>query len=209
MKITPWLLVIFFFLCANCNGTPRPAAKLSDKVERDAPIPNSEKELKEEIKNVRARLRLLDGALEDERVESAQTKLWISAGSCWLAALVLFGIGLWTSRAILVQLAAAAAGLGALLLVTAWLVPYAYFIGAGAVLLMVGIAVYMLCNRDSTLTKVVKGVEKLKTHVPGYRKIMKSEMTKGADSLVGHIRATRIRAHASDPTAGPTSVPSP
>lgn len=191
MKMVALALLAFFFVCADCDGEVRDKPKLSEKVEADAPLPATDKDARDELKQVRARERLLEGIIEDNRIESAQTKLWVGSGACWLAAVVLLVIALWTGRTMLIQFAVAAAGLGGLLLVSAWLVPYALIIGVGAVLVMAVVAVYMIRSRDKALTEVAAGVEVLKPLVPGYKDVFRKTMSKASDKLVGHIRVTR------------------
>lgn len=208
MRALPYLLLMFFFLCGDCSSrTDKPAPTPAAHVEPAAALPTSVADIKTELANVRARGRLLEGALEDAKNDAAQTKLWLGAGTCWLAALVLFAIGLWTGRFVLVQIAVAAGGLGALLLVTAWLVPFAYWIGGGALLIMAAIATYMLVNRDKALTQVSAAVDRIKPLVPGYRDVFRAELTGAADTLISHVRRRRAIAPAEPIVPGSAQDP--
>lgn len=188
------LLLIALLLLTGCNGRRPGVHTPGTKVDAGAAVPESVKELEDELRNVRARERLLAGALDDARTEAIQTKLWIGAGACLLAALVLVGIGIWTSRRVLIEIGIAAAGLAGLLIFAAWLAPYALWIGIGVALLMIGIAVWMLCNRQKSLEQVTRAVDAIKPRVPEYAEIFNQHIDTGVDHLINHVRKTRTKA---------------
>jgi hypothetical protein len=176
------LLLIALLLLTGCNGRRPGVHTPGTKVDAGAAVPESVKELEDELRNVRARERLLAGALDDARTEAIQTKLWIGAGACLLAALVLIEIGI------------AAAGLAGLLIFAAWIAPYALWIGIGVTLLMIGIAVWMLCNRQKSLEQVTRAVDAIKPRVPEYAEIFNQHIDTGVDHLINHVRKTRTKA---------------
>ena len=193
------LLLCSFFIAANdCGGQDPRATTPATPVVPSAALPTDLKGLQEELKNVRARESLLRIAIADAkdeaaqaRLEAVQIKLWIGSGACFLAALVLVGLGIWTTRRILVEVGIAAAGLGGLLIVAAWLVPYALWIGIGVVVIIAGLVTYMLVNRERALHQVTAAVDALKPQLPGYRDHFRQHIDTGADRLLNHIRRNR------------------
>lgn len=185
------LISLCFALCGCSLGVVTAPVTPATPVKRDAPLPESVKDISDELKNVRARERLLEGALDDARIESAQTKLWLGSGACFLAALVLLGIGIWTSRRILIEFAVAAAGLGGLLIFAAWLAPYALVIGISIALIVMGIAGFMLWNRQKALVQVSRAVDVVKDKLPEYRDIFRGEIDTMQDHLINHVRRHR------------------
>lgn len=182
------LLSLFTVSCGDRNASVGSIPKGPIQVE--ATVPSDVTGLSEELKNVRARERILVGALEDAKTESRQTKLWVGAGTCAFAGLVLIGLGIWTTRTVLIQIGAGAFGLGGLCVVLAWLVPFALYIGLGVGVLVVGVAVYMLVNREKTLTKTTNAIEELKTYVPKWKEILVKHVGLGtsADKIISSIR---------------------
>jgi hypothetical protein len=186
------LLLTLAFLMAGCSDGQTVGVRApSEHVEAGAPISNDVKELKEELQTVRARERLLVGAIDDAQTASVQGKLWLGAGACFLAGLVLVGLGVWTSRRVLIELGVAVAGLGALLVFTAWLVPYALFIGIGVAVLVISIATWMVVRGHAAMSQLTAGVDALKPLVPEYAGILRRHIDTGAEKLISHVRATR------------------
>jgi hypothetical protein len=186
--ITAWLLVSAL---SGCSDGRTVGITPATKVEPGAALSSDIKELAEELKNVRARERLLVGALDDARTDALQTKLWMGAGACFLAAIVLVGIGIWTSRRILIEIGVVAGGLGGLLIFFAWLAPYALWIGIAVAVLMICIAVYMLVNRQKGLEQVTRAVDAIKPALPGYREVFNQFIDTGPDHLLDHVRKNR------------------
>lgn len=182
------LLSLFTVSCGDRNASVGLIPKGPIQVE--ASVPSDVASLSEELKNVRARERILVGALEDAKTESRQTNLWVGAGMCAFAGLVLIGLGIWTTRTVLIQIGVGAFGLGGLCVVLAWLVPFALYIGLGVGVLVVGVAVYMLVNREKTLTKTTNAIEELKTYVPKWKEILVKHVGLGtsADKIISSIR---------------------
>lgn len=193
-----WLLVLLIAFLAlvaltGCDvraGTHAVATPATPVVEAAA-LPEDVKSIEAELKAVRGRERLLVGALDDARTEAAQTSLRIGAGACLLAALVLFGLGVWTSRPLLVHLSIGAAALGGLLIFAAVLAPYAMWIGIGIALIVIGIAVWMLVNRQRGLEQVSRAVDAIKPALPEYAAIFRQHLDTGVEHLIDHVRDTR------------------
>lgn len=175
----------------GCSGRSVGVHTPGTTVDAGAAVPGSVKELEDELRNVRARERLIAGALDDARTDAIQTRLWLGAGTCLLAALVLVGIGIWTSRRLLIEIGIAAAGLAGLLIFAAWLAPYALLIGIGVGVLMIAIAVWMLVNRQRSLEQVTKAVDAVKPRLPEYKEIFSRHIDTGVDHLIDHVRKTR------------------
>lgn len=198
MRILALFLLCCFFIGASDCSAKRDEPTPATSVVPSAPLPTDLKGLQDELKNVRARESLLRVAISDAKEEAAiarqeavQVKLWIGSGACFLAAIVLVGLGIWTTRRILVEVGIAAAGLGGLLIVAAWLVPYALWIGLGIAVVVVGMAVWMLRNREKALHQVTAAVDAIKPQVPGYRAIFSQHIDTAQDHLLDHIRKHR------------------
>jgi hypothetical protein len=188
--------VILLLLLSGCSGGRSVGVAITpaSPVQPGAALSSDIKELTEELKNVRARERLLEGAIDDARTEAVQTKLWLGAGTCFLAALVLVGIGIWTSRRLLIEIGVAAAGLGGLLIFAAWLAPYALIIGITVGVIVIGITVWMLVNRQKGLEQVTRAVDAIKPALPGYKEIFLQHIDTTAEHLIDHVRVTRPKA---------------
>lgn len=192
-------LILALLIVALCGCDLRAVAHADQPtpatpVQAGAALPESTKDLEVELKAVRARERLLVGALDDARTDAIQTRLWLGSGACFLACLVLVAIGIWTSRRLLIELGVVAGGLGGLCIFAAWLAPYALAIGIAIGVLAVAIAVWMLVNRQRGLEQVTAGVDELKQRVPDYAAIMRQHIDTGADRLIDHVRKTRPKA---------------
>lgn len=191
MYFLSFLVVIA--LCTGCSLSTADTPRLTpaDVVHPASAIPEDVSELEAELKNVRARERLLTGALDDARTSAAQNKLWLGSGGCFLAALVLVGIGIWTSRRILIEIGIAAAGLGGLLIFAAWLAPYALPIGITVAISVIGVAVWMLVNREKALGQVTHAVDAIKPLLPNYADSFRQHIDSSADRLIDHVRKNR------------------
>ena len=153
-----------------------------------AELPKDVTGLSNELKNIRARERILEGALADAKTEAAQSKLWIGAGTCFLACLVLVALGIWTTRKLLVQIGLGVGALGGLLIFAAWLVPYALYIGLSIGALVVAGTVYMLLNRERALTQVASAVEAVKGDLPGFKDTFRKHIDTQSSSIIDSIR---------------------
>jgi hypothetical protein len=190
-RILVSLILVVLLNGCSVGRAPVAASSPADPVNASAALPTSVKDLSDELRTVRARERLLEGALADARTDAVQTKLWLGAGACFLAALVLVGIGIWTSRRLLIEIGVAAAGLGGLLIFAAWLAPYALLIGIVVAVAVIGTAAWMLLNRQRSLEQVTRAVDAIKNKVPDYREIFRQHIDTGAERLIHHVRDNR------------------
>jgi len=189
VKILLILIAIFLCSCSTGRDTGTVGVIPSGPIIVEAELPKDVTGLTNELKNVRARARILEGALDDAKNEAAQSKLWIGAGTCFLACLVLVAIGIWTTRRLLVQIGLGVGALGGLLIFAAWLVPYALYIGLTVGALVAVGAVYMLVNRERALTQVASAVDAVKEKVPDYRETFRKHIDAKSDKIIGSIRA--------------------
>lgn len=187
-------VLVLVLLLAGCDGDSRigtVAPTPATPVQVGAAMSSNVKELTEELKNVRARERLLEGALADARTDAVQTKLWLGSGACFLAAPILVALGVWTTRRILIELGIGAAGLGGLCIFAAWLAPYAVAIGITIGALVLIAAGWMLWNRQRALAQVTAAVDAIKPRVSDYADTFRQHIDTGAERLIDHVRRTR------------------
>ena len=188
------LIVLVTVQTGGCSDKSRYDAVIQ-KVERDAPISDNVEDLKAELRTIRARERIIEGALEDAKIDALQTKLWIGVGAAVLAGLVLVALGIWTTRRFLVELGLGAFALAALGAGAAWLVPYMIWIGAGLAVVVIGIAVYMLANREKALKQVTNAVDESKALIPQfrdqYRSIFRGHIDTAMDRVVNSVRGAK------------------
>ena len=183
------LLIMACALLLSCSErTPLIGVIPSGPIHVGAELPKDVAGLTYELKNIRARARILEGALTDAKEESAQSKLWIGAGTCFLACLILVAIGVWTTRRSLVQIGIGVGALGGLLIFAAWLVPYALYIGLTVGALVAVGAVYMLLNRERALTQVASAVEDVKGQIPGFKETFRKHIDTKSDRIIESIR---------------------
>lgn len=177
--------------CQVRSEMPSPART----VQPGAPLPDDIDGLKAELKANRARQSILEGAISDARLEAIQTKLYVGVGACVLAGVVLIGLGIWTTRRVLIQLGVLAFGLAALGWVMAALVPYLLWIGVAVLLAVIAAAVWMLRNREKTIGQVANAVDAAKTAVPAfgdrYKEIFRQHLDTYADNIVSSVRGVR------------------
>lgn len=185
-----FLFVLLSLFTVSCGERNANVGMLGKPIKVEAEVPKDVSGLSEELKNVRARERILVGALEDAKTESRQTKLWVGAGACAFAGLILIALGIWMTRSVLIQIGVGAFGLGGLCVVLAWLVPYALYIGLGVGVLVAGVSIYMLVNRDKALKKTTNAIEELKTYAPRWKEVLVKHVGLGtkADKLIQSIR---------------------
>lgn len=191
MSRTLTLAIITLLSIFMLGGCPN-GRKVAVVQAPEAAIPSSLADMKEELVAVRARARLLEGAIEDAKVDALQTKIWVGVGLCVLAGLVLIAVGIWTSRRILVEVGIGALGLAALGSLAAWLVPYILWIGIGVAVIVIGFVIFMLANREKALTQVAKAVDDAKESIPefkaGYKRIFQSHIDTAMDRVVDSVR---------------------
>lgn len=185
------VLLLTFFMIGGCT-TGRPGPSIGTVQKPEAEIPTSVDELKKELIAIRARERIIQGALEDAKTEALQTKIWVGVGLCVLAGLVLIALGIWTTRRILVEVGIGALGLAALGVLAAWLVPYILWIGIGVAVIVIGFVVFMLTNREKALKQVSRAVDDAKESIPefkaGYKRIFQSHIDTAMDNVVNSVR---------------------
>lgn len=188
MRLLPILLCLAFVGCHERQDAPTvPKAKAPD-----AAVPTDREELREELNKLYQRKVLLEDSLERANEAALQTKLWLAAGTLTLAGLVLIGLGIWTTRKLLVTGGVAVLGLAGACVVAVHLVPYLFWLGIGAVATVAGMAVWMLRNRENALTQVSSAVQEAKDRLPefraNYRDIFRSNIDTGADRILNTIR---------------------
>lgn len=186
------LIVLTTVQSGGCSHGLAERASRIPHVEADAPISDDIDEIKQDLKAVRARERLLEGALDDARLEALQTKIWVGVGLSILAGVVLLGLGIWTTRRFLVELGLGAFALAALGALAAWAAPYLIWIGAGLAVTAVGVSVWMCRNRESALTQVTDAVNSAKERIPQfrdqYRPIFREHIDSAMDRVVNSVR---------------------
>lgn len=192
-KLLALILALFVVQLGGCSWDVRKVE--STKIEADAPISDNVEELRAELRVIRLRERIIDGALKDAEQAALQTKIWIGVGASALAGIVLIGLGIWTTRRILVEIGIGALALAALGAVLAELVPYILWIGIGVLILVVGACLFMLVNREKGLRQVTNAVEDAKASIPefgaGYKRIFNSHIDTPVDKLLNSIRGVR------------------
>lgn len=182
------IMLLTLFMLGGCPNDRKIAVVQAP----EAPIPATLEEMKKELVAVRARERLLEGSIEDAKIDALQTKIWVGVGLCVLAGLILIAVGIWTSRRILVEVGIGALGLAALGSLAAWLVPYILWIGIGVAVIVIGFVIFMLANREKALTQVSKAVDDAKENIPefkaGYKRIFQSHIDTAMDRVVNSVR---------------------
>lgn len=178
----------------GCYGDPRAlkaeAELLSDATPTAKPIPTDIAGIKKELAATQDREARLVVALKHAEDDAIQTKIWVGVGACVLAGLVLVVIGIWTTRRMLVEIGIGAfvlAGLGAVL---AWLVPYVLYIGLGIAVIAIGIAVYMLINREKAVKQIAAGVDTAADRIPEFRDNFKRIFNEHIDSNIDKVIKT-------------------
>lgn len=159
------------------------------------PLPTTVDALKEHVASLRDELTRGEIALKHAREDALQTKIWIGVGLAVVAGLVLVALGIWTTRRILVEFGLGAFALAALGAVSAWLVPYMMWIGAGIALIVISVVVYMLANRERALKQVSLAVDDAKDSIPefklGYKRIFQSHIDTAMDRVVDSVRGVK------------------
>lgn len=198
MNRTLWALVLCIWALlaiGGCSREPVVAASLNTPVVVEALLSDDPEVLKKELSNLRARERLVSGALEDAKNDALQTKIWLGVGALVLAGMILVFLGIYTSRHFLLSLGVGAFGLAALGVLAAALVPYILWIGLGTSVVVIGAAVYMLLNREKALKQVTRAVNSSKERIPqfkeAYRDIFNGEIDTGIDTLLNSIRGKK------------------
>lgn len=186
------VISLVFLLCGCSVGTVESVRSLDKPTELYAPIPTSAQGIADELKTTRARVALLQSALQDAKDSELQTKIWVGVGALVLAGIVLIGLGIWTTHKILISFGVAALGLAGLGTLAAWLVPYLIYIGIAVALAVITAAIYMLKNREKALTQVTQAVDTAKDRIPafalGYANIFREHIDTDADKVVNAVR---------------------
>lgn len=195
---TLWVLALsiwLVFAVGGCQAKRTAPQNLNTPVVVEAPISDDPEVLKKELANLRARERLVVGALEDAKNEALQFKIWIGVGALALAGMILVFLGVYTSRSFLLSLGVGAFGLAALGVLAAALVPYIFWIGLGVSALVIAAAVYMLLNREKGLRQLTQAVEDSKKRIPqfqdAYKDIFNGRIDTGVDTLLDSIRGVK------------------
>lgn len=191
MTLTIWLIMAV----GGCPSRDKPEESLNKPVVVEAPLSDDPAVLKKELANLRARERLVEGALEDAKNEALQVKIWLGVGALVLAGIILVFLGVYTSRTFLLSLGVGAFGLAALGVLAAALVPYIFWIGLGVSAIVIATAIYMLMNREKALHQVTQAVNDSKERIPqfkdAYRDIFNGRIDTGIDTLLNSIRGVR------------------
>lgn len=199
---TLWVIAIALWAVMALGGCPdwsRLEAKkentISTPANPTAPLPEDTEGLKKERDNLKARLSLIENAIEDKKNEAIQFKIWLGVGALVLAGIILVFLGVYTSRSFLLSLGVGAFGLAALGVLAASLVPYILWIGLGVSAIVIGVAIYMLLNREKALRQVTAAVNSSKERIPqfreGYKDIFNGHIDTGIDTLLNSIRGVK------------------
>jgi hypothetical protein len=153
----------------------------------DRPIPTDREALRKELAETRDREARLALALDRANNEATQTKIWLGVGACVLAGIVLLVLGVWTTRRILVEIGLGAFALAALGALAAWLVPYILWIGIGLAVIVIGVAVYMLVNREKAVKQIAAGVDDAADRIPEFRDKFKRIFNENIDTNIDYV----------------------
>lgn len=187
---------VFLLGARSCSSSRQePEKDLKGPVVVEAPVPDNVVELKKERANLNARLRIIEGALDDAQTEAVQTKIWLGVGTLVLAGGILVFLGIYTTRSFLISLGVGAFGLAALGVLAAALAPYVWMIGIGVSIIVIAVALYMIINREKALRQVSSAVDKSKELIPEfkdkYREIFSGQIDTGIDTLINSIRGVK------------------
>jgi len=189
------VMLLTLFMLGGCPLTRVEGPSVNNVKKPEAEIPTDREELKKELISLHARERIIEGALEDAKIDALQTKIWVGVGLCVLAGLVLIAIGIWTTRRILVEVGIGALGLASLGAVAAWLVPYILWTGVGVSVIVIGTVIFMLANREKALRQVTEAVNDSKSLIPefkkNYQQIFNGRIDTGVDLLLNSIRGIK------------------
>jgi hypothetical protein len=187
-------LALFCWLCLGC-GDARSVGVVPAAKAPDAPLSDDIDGLRQELRDLEQRKRIVQDALDQARLESVQTKLWLASGTFTFAGLVLIALGVWTTRRILVSAGVAALGAAGLCVVAVHLVPYLLWIGLAVLAGVIAFTVWMLRNRETALTQVSAAVDEAKARLPEfrdkYRDIFRANIDTSADHVLNSIRGVK------------------
>ena len=130
--------------------------------------------------------------LETAKLESLQTKLYISAGILVLITAVLIGLAIYFKSAHMVYWACGSGGIACLVAFAGFLTPYVYWIAGAGIISLLGFVCWLLFGRDKALFQLTKGMNDIKAHVPQYKGILREHIDSAQDKI---IDATRKRWH--------------
>lgn len=189
------ILALYVVQLAGCSWGVRDEFDRAMEQAHDRPIPTDRDALRKELAETRDREARLALALERANNEATQTKIWFGVGACVLAGIILLVLGGWTTRRILVEIGLGAFALAALGALAAWLVPYILWIGIGLAVIVIGVAIFMLTNREKALKQVSRAVDDAKESIPefklGYKRIFQSHIDTAMDKVVDSVREAK------------------
>ena len=197
-----WVIAVAIWVLVGIGGCPsgryadvKKENTIDTPANPTAPLPEDTEGLKKERDNLKARLSLIENAIEDKKNEAIAFKIWLGVGALVLAGIILVFLGVYTSRSFLLSLGVGAFGLAALGVLAAALVPYVFWIGLGVSAIVIAVAIYMLLNREKALRQVTAAVNSSKDRIPEfkeqYKDIFNGHIDTHIDTLLNSIRGVR------------------
>lgn len=135
--------------------------------------------------------RASEKALEAERINAAQAKVWWFVGIMGLAALGLAALAIFVPSVSrwAVRGAIACGAVSALAVFFAWLLPYLFWIGLG-VLVIGAIAALTFWRLDAkSRDQVVQAFDQVKGQVPNYKEVFRGVIDSDADAHLDKVRS--------------------
>lgn len=196
MVVAIMVWAVFLLGARSCGEKRTEEPKdLKGPVDVEAPISTDVVTLKKEKANLVARLRIIEGALDDAQTEATQTRIWVGVGALVLAGGILIFLGVYTTRSFLISLGVGFLGLAAIGVLAAALAPYIWWIGIGGAVIVIGIALYMIMNREKALRQVSNAVDSSKELIPEfkakYQDIFNGHIDTHIDTLLDSIRGAK------------------
>lgn len=187
-----FFLVVGFYALFLMGGCPNNRSVQYVPPVEARPLPTGVEDLKKHVAQLRDELARGEIALAHAKEDAIQVKIWIGVGACCLAGLVLVALGIWTTRRVLVEIGLAAFGLAALGVMAAWLVPYIFWIGLAVAVIVIGVVIYMLVNRERAVKQIGEGVSAAAERIPEFdaqfRRIFNEHIDTNIDKVIKTVR---------------------
>lgn len=199
MKRTPILLafVLILFGCGEARIEDRigeainPAGQpVSAEATKATPAESRLASAQAALRQAQQDVQTAKVALEDERTEAAQSKIWWFVGIMSVLALLSAGLAIFIPSVArwAIRLALAAGAVAALAVFAAWLLPYLWWIGGGLSLVgAVGAVVYWRLDAKSR-DQVLKAVDAVKDRVPDFKATFRQHIDEDADMAINKAR---------------------